>query len=299
MVAIAGWIFHWWKCGCDMKNISGSLNTHIQGESTTLTMCWKLTLRSGAVMGFTSHDRDINYAGVTYQAASGFTPSAVANSADFAVDNMEVEGVLDALTISEGDLLAGKYDFAELEVFLLNYADTSQGVLKLRRGWLGEVSISQGRFVAEVRGLMQRLAHTIGELYSPACRATLGDARCKVAIAGYTVTGSITGITSQRVLKDTTRAEAAGYFTFGKITFTSGQNNGLSMEVKEYMTGVMVLTLPMPKAVTVGDSYTLTAGCDQTFETCCTRFSNATNFRGEPHVPGAVKMYETSSTRSV
>jgi hypothetical protein len=30
----------------------------------------------------------------------------------------------------------------------------------------------------------------------------------------------------------------------------------------------------------------LREGCDKRFETCVSRFANAANFRGEPHLPG-------------
>ncbi len=53
----------------------------------------------------------------------------------------------------------------------------------MRRGWFGEVTLSeQGIFRTELRGLTQALSQRIGELYSPECRADLGDHRCKVPI---------------------------------------------------------------------------------------------------------------------
>jgi uncharacterized phage protein (TIGR02218 family) len=36
----------------------------------------------------------------------------------------------------------------------------------------------------------------------------------------------------------------------------------------------------------VGDSLTLLAGCDKSFETCRDKFANHLNFRGFPHMPG-------------
>lgn len=279
-----------------MKPLSTALAAHIAGEVTTLATCWKLTLRNSTVMGFTCHSRDIVYEGVTYQAATGFTPTAVAASADLAVDNMDMEGILDSTTITEVDLLAGIYDFAEVEVFKLNYADMSQGVLPLRTGWLGEVSISRNRFVAEIRGLTQRLSQTVGDLYSPSCRAKLGDERCKVDIADFTFTASVTGVSSNQEFAASALTQEAGYFDFGKLTFTSGNNAGLSMEVKEYAPGKVTLVFPMPYAVEMGDGFSIAAGCDKSFETCMARFGNAVNFRGEPHVPGMDKMLQTAGT---
>jgi hypothetical protein len=80
-------------------------------------------------------------------------------------------------------------------------------------------------------------------------------------------------------------ANASGYFDHGTITFNSGANSGLSMEVKAYAPGVITLMLPMPFAVVAGDAYTIKAGCNQAFETCQQRFGNVVNYRGFPNLP--------------
>jgi len=53
--------------------------------------------------------------------------------------------------ITEEDLRTGKCDFAEVRMFRVNYENLAQGILKLRRGWLGEVTIRDGMYVAELR----------------------------------------------------------------------------------------------------------------------------------------------------
>lgn len=286
-----------------MKQITTDLATHIAGEVTTLATCWKLTRRDSTILGFTDHDCDIVFDTLTYKAATGFSPSAVANSASLQVDNLDVEGMLASESITESDILAGVYDFAEIEIFQINYADTTQGILKMRKGWLGEVSLTRQHFVAEVRGLTQLLSQDIGEYFSPSCRAALGDTRCKIDMAAHTVTGTVTSVVSRSSFIDGTRAEASALFTGGKITFTSGANNGLSMEVKEYIYrsgtgGILTFALPMPYSIANGDAYSLQKGCDKTIATCHTRFANVVNFRGEPHVPGLDRMLETAGTRS-
>ena len=286
-----------------MKQISTSLQTHLLGEVTTLATCWKLTMRDAEVMGFTDHDQDIMFNGLTYKASTGFTPTAIDNSSSLSVDNVDVQGTLSSANITEADILAGKYDFAEIEIFQVNYKDLTQGSLKIRRGWLGEVSWQKQQFVAEVRGLTQRLSQVIGELYSPACRATLGDNRCKVTLASHTVTGSVTTVISNQEFKDTARIEDSGLFNFGIISFTGGANAGLSMEIKEYIrvtggAGHLSFVLPLPHALAIGDTYSLIKGCDKTLTICANRFNNIANFRGEPSVPGLDRMLETAGTRS-
>lgn len=277
-----------------MKPVSSALNTQLSTDVGFFAVCWKLNRRDNVVLGFTSHSGNIIYGGVTYQADSGFTPASIASNASLSVDNLNVEGMLDSNAISESDLQAGLYDFAEVEIFLLNYADTSQGKLQLRRGWLGEVRFGRHHFEAEVRGLSQALSQTIGELYSPLCRAKLGDSRCKVSMTGYTDSGAVTSVSSLREFADTSLSAGNGYYDFGVVSFTSGANKGLSMEVKRYTVGAVELVLPMPYAIAVSDSYTITAGCDKRFTTCINTFSNAVNFRGEPHVPGVDKVLSGS-----
>lgn len=286
-----------------MKDISAALAAHLAQEVTTLATCWKLTRRDGAVLGFTDHDQDVVFDGVTYQAESGFTPSAVQNSGDLRVDNLDLEGVLRAGSLREEDIRAGLYDFAAIDVFMVNYRDTAQGALPLRRGWLGEVALAQGAFVAEMRGLTQRLSQSAGELYSATCRATLGDGRCTVNLAAHTVSGTVTAVTAFPGFSDSARSEATGLFSSGRVTFAGGANAGLSMEVKDYALdsgagGVFTLVLPLPYPLQAGDAYSAVKGCDKTPATCAGRFANMVNFRGEPLVPGLDRMLETAGTRS-
>jgi hypothetical protein len=123
-------------CGTviEMKSISGALAQDLAGEVTTLATCWQITRRDGEVLGFTDHVRDLEVDGVTYRAASGYTRTAIRGTADIAVDNLDVESVFSDDGIIEEDVRAGKYDFAEVRMFLVNYQDLGQGILKLRRG---------------------------------------------------------------------------------------------------------------------------------------------------------------------
>ena len=281
-----------------MKQISESLRTHLAQEVMTLAGCWKLTRRDGVAMGFTNHDTDIAYAGVTYVASAAVQASAVSSSLGLASDNYDLEGVLQADAITEEDLLAGLYDYAEIEYFMLNYADTASGPLHMKTGWLGEVTLQGQQFVAEVRGIADVLQRTVGEHFSPACRALLGDARCGVTLAHYTVTGTIEDVTDQFTFSDSTRTEEAGYYDYGIVTCTSGANQGVKREVKRFAGGSFTSFQEWPYAFAIGDNYEAIAGCNKQFNTCVQRFQNAVNFRGEPHVPGTDAILETSSTRN-
>jgi uncharacterized phage protein (TIGR02218 family) len=279
-----------------MRPSSPSFENHLAEEVTTLATCWKLTRVDGAVMGFTDHTSDLLVDAVTYQAATGFSPSSVESKDRFSVDNLDITGILDSAAITEADIMSGKYDFAEVEIFRVNYLDISQGKVIERRGWTGEVSIKSGQFIAEVRGLTQKLQQNIVELYSPTCRAVLGDARCKVNLASFSVTGAVSTVTSKQIFIANSFTQAAGYFTAGEVEWLTGANAGRRMEIKEFSNKQFVLVLPMPSNITVGDTFKAVAGCDKAFSTCYGKFSNATNFRGEPHIPGMDKLLATAAT---
>lgn len=281
-----------------MKPISAELATHLEGEVTTLAYCWKLTRRDGAVLGFTDHDRDLVVDGQLYAAATGMSPSAVSASAGLKVDELDIEGMLDSEAIAQEDILDGTYDYAEVTLFLVNYNAPEDGTLVLRTGWLGELTLKGGQFIAEVRGLTQSLQQSIGEIYSATCRADFGDARCKAELEDYTFSGAITAVNGLYGFSDSALTQVDGYFANGRVTFTSGANAGVTVLVKEFTDKQFYFALPLRRVPEEGDAYEAVAGCDKTHGTCHARFANIVNFRGEPFVPGTDKLLETSATRS-
>ena len=166
-----------------MKVVSATLTAHLAGEVTTLATCWRITRTDGVVLRFSDHDQDLVVGGEVYAASGAYSRTAISNDAGMGVDNLDVEGVFDSEAVTEEELRAGLFDRAEVRIFLVNWADPSMGILRLRRGWFGEVVLTeQGVFRTELRGLTQALQQRIGKLYSPECRADLGDHRCRVPI---------------------------------------------------------------------------------------------------------------------
>jgi len=273
-----------------MKSASPALATHLAGEVTTLATCWRLERADGWVRGFTDHDRELVVDGLTYVASTGFLPSAIKTASDLSVDNLDVDGFLDDAALRAEDLIAGLFDGARIEVFIVNWADLGQGRLLLRKGFLGEIKRADQRFSAEIRGLSNRLQQTAGKLYSRLCRVDLGSSECGVALGPRTDTYAVTQVIAADTVRIVT-ARATGYFTFGKATFTTGANAGAVNEVLLHDGQTIRLFVPMPRPIVVGDQIVLVAGCDKTPETCNAKFANILNFRGEPHIPGNDKVF--------
>lgn len=287
-----------------MKTLPAGLQAHLDGGATTLCWCWKLTRNDSVVLGFTDHDAPVPFGGVSYEAATGFTASEVQSSLGLSVDNLSVIGALSSNALNDDDLAAGLYDGAAIEIWRVNWVDPSQRVL-MRKGTVGEVKRGKTAFEAEVRGLVQQLNQPIGRTFGYNCDADCGDARCGVNLAGaaFTGSGTITAVTdNRRFTASGLGSFATGWFTSGKITWTGGANAGRSMEVKLHgqtaASASIELWQAMSKTVAVGDTFSITAGCDKTFATCKAKFANGDNFRGFPHMIGndAVVGYATSSS---
>lgn len=275
------------------RTISVALQAHLESEVTTLATCWKIVRRDAVVKAYTDHDAAIVYDGDTYTPLESGLPSNFSQNSSLKPSSMEVEMAYASATGTDTELRAGLYDYAEVWTFKINWADTSMGIVKMACGRLGEVEIRDNQARIELRSLTQLLAVPIGRIYTPECDATLGDARCGVAMAGYTKTGTVGAVTSNKVfvVSGTAAGQVEGYYAYGKGVFSSGANNGLTMQIESYVAATNLLTLLeyMPYTVAPGDTFTLYAGCDRRFATCKTRFSNKDNFRGFPHIPGMDK----------
>ncbi|UDL93979.1 DUF2163 domain-containing protein [Lichenihabitans sp. PAMC28606] len=276
-----------------MKTVPPALAAHLATGATTLAYCWRLTRRDGVVLGFTEHDRDLVYAGTTFSAASGFTASQIQQSLDLSIDNLNAAGALSSADLTETDILAGRYDDADVELFWVNLADPSQG-LTIAVGNLGEVTRAGIAFSAEFRSIANRLNQKIGTTCERFCSARLGDTRCGIDLGASAFHGTATAATAGQITEVSVTglaAFAADWFTFGTLSFTTGANTGLLLDVKAHLrtAGIDILQLwtPTPFAVAIGDIATVTAGCRKTLSVCRTKFGNIPNFRGYPYIPGS------------
>lgn len=274
-----------------MRPILSALQTKLDSGVTTLARCWKLTRRDGVVMGFTDHDRDLVVDGVSCRAGTGFVASEATSRFDLSVDGAEISGALADQSLSDADLAAGRYDAARIETWLVDWSEPALKVLTAR-GTLGEVRREGQAFTAELRGLADALSQESGRLYTAKCGADLGDLRCKVDLTSPALHGSgvVTALEGTSVfLASGLDGFADRLFTAGRLSWTSGANAGLAIEIKAHnFAGHARLTLwqAMPEPIAPGDGFAVTAGCDKSFATCRARFANTDNFRGFPQIPG-------------
>ena len=191
-----------------MRQLPVALAAHLATKTRRLARCWKVLRQDGEVFGFTAHDRDLTFGGLTYKAATGIQPTATEAQTKLAPDNMEALGILDSEAITPEDLQAGVWDFARVEVYLVDWANPANTAEPIHVGRIGQVRTERQTYTAELRGLADAYSQTIGQTYQPSCRATFCDAKCKLDPADYTVTGTIEDASADGlVLFDSARTE--------------------------------------------------------------------------------------------
>lgn len=256
----------------------------IDADMTTLAFLWRVERRDGVTLGFTSHDADIRVGGVTYRAAPGMLPSAIERSDGLDTDNVELSGALSHDAIRAEDLMAGRWDGAALTLSAVDWTAPGADPVPLIRGDLGSVEVSGDSFTVALRGPTAALEAASNEETSPDCRAQLGDKRCRVDMAAYRRTATVTAIIGAVVTVDAIAPDGA--FAFGLLRWIDGDNSGLESRIIASVGAALTLEEPPPFPVLTGTRVETIQGCDKRFETCVQRFANAANFRGEPHLPG-------------
>jgi uncharacterized phage protein (TIGR02218 family) len=288
-----------------VKTIASGLLSHIQGEVLTLNTCVLVTRTDGAIFGYTDCDTDLIVSGQLYKASTGVITSQNTSADKFTVDQVEITSFLDSSEMTEADVMAGKWDYAAVSMFQVNRNNPSAGVYHMRDGLLGQVAISSPiQFKAEHRGLAQFLQKNIGHPVTPTCRWDLYSnsltpapgqpwGMCQVDPTAYAVTGvAVTSVTNNQAFHASSLGQPATYFQGGTLTWTSGANNGRSMDIQASATaGSIVLQLPMLNNIGIGDTFTIYPGCQKRFsQDCVAKFSNGLRFGGFKDLPGLDKI---------
>lgn len=211
-----------------MKTVSAAMLAALKDSTLTLATCWKVTRVDGTVVGVTDHDRDIVFDGTTYKARSGLSRSNIKSTHDLAVDNLDVDVVFDSADFSEEDLRAGRFDYATVYAFLVDFTDPDgKGAIPLRYGTLGQVSFRGPRFTAELRGLTQLLSQdSVVETVSPLCRVSLFSTRCGLAEADFQQKAVVVSVTDQETFVASSYYKQLTDLTLTNAGFETGDLTG-------------------------------------------------------------------------
>ena len=253
------------------------------GELTSIALCWRLERTDGAGIALTSHDQPILAEGLSHEPVPGMLPASISRNLGLEPDSGEVAGALSSEALDKQDLALGRWDGASMRLSAVDWSNPEAEPIGLLAGEIGSVTLDGESFSAELRGAAARLDEPVCPATSAECRAHFGDKKCRVDLAGRTVSAVAVSANGGELTLDRSVDER---FLFGRLRYMSGQNCGLTTVILS-TSGTTVQVRDLPRAVVgPGDRLELREGCDKRFTTCVERFANAVNFRGEPHLPG-------------
>jgi uncharacterized phage protein (TIGR02218 family) len=266
---------------------------------------WTIVRSDGLAFRFTSLDRDLEWparSGIIYQACNSLVPSASEAMAQADESgSMDLSGGLG--TITEHALYTGLFDDADVEAWVVPWAGEGMP-RRLLKGHFGQTSQGETDFKVELLADGAKLMQTpLVETLQPGCRWRFGGPGCVKDLGPLTVAGIVDSGIGQRSFVDAARGEVAGYFSRGEVTFTSGDNTGLSAEIKEHAAGGSFTLWPrMPFAIATGDQYSMTPGCTLLKDSAggtngCSAWDNFDRYGGFLSVPTKDKLTAAAVTK--
>lgn len=292
-----------------MKTVLPNLST-LQALFATrefnMALLYQFNLVNGATLYYTSADVNIVTGGNTYSGANAPYFETKDNRSTLHwkvgtdVDQFIFDVIPGASTVEGIPFLAavqeGFFDGAELvhgraywpiQAWAASIVPTAV-IPYCFVGRVGEVDGGRTKSTFTINSHMELFNQMIPRnLFQSGCVNSLYDASCTLIQASFGVSGTTSsGSTASSI--NATLSQATGYFNMGTVTYTSGVNNGLSATIKIYTHGSpsnFTLIAPLPNTPSSGDTFTVYPGCDKLQATCQNKFSNITNFRGQPYIP--------------
>ena len=253
-------------------------------------ICLRIVPTTGSPIYLTHHVRDLTMNGHTYLSTSGYDFSGYSAQANLSPALFELSGIAGLAGIGYDEIASGVFDGARAYLFATTWRAPVEDEEPITASFLGKTTLRDDRYVIEEMALIDALGQSVGKTYAAACPKAFGGqeyAGCKIALATITVTGTLTAVSSNSVVRDSARTEGVDWFGAGILQFTSGANAGLRpLEIKAYAADGTITTheaFHYPPAI--GDSYVLIPGCRKRLADCRDKWSNVANFGGFPHIP--------------
>lgn len=304
-----------------MKQIPIALQAHYDTLETTKCFLLRVLTKSGELYGFTSLDVDVVYdpsdvdpegtgddwGSATHRADNGFSPSRIQSTADLGVDNAEFQGWVSETGITEQQIRAGLFDYAEFRIYRVNYLDLTQGHEFVHGGTLGETKFSRVGWRTEMRSLTQQLMQPMSWLYSTTCRKIFGSkpagyvgeqpierhpcGKDWVWAGPYTVTAVDAG-EPDRIFTASAMTEPDSHYRPGVVRWLTGNNAGIEMDIDDNVGDEVTLSINLPYEIEVGDTFEPRQDCNKhdierngVPGDCKDKHDNLLQFGGEPDTP--------------
>jgi uncharacterized phage protein (TIGR02218 family) len=226
----------------------------------------------------------------TYLANPGFSFSSLVSAAGSGAQGAQLDFSGSAATMVFGDLRFGVWDQAQCEIDIVNWQTPNGGKVFWFGGQVGSIVYqNDGTISLNVIGIMSVNRPFILPIWSPTCRADLGDMTCRINIDALKKSFTVNVVSADLISFSTLELnEADNNWALGILEFQTGANAGLAAEVATSTSSTKTIKLlqSFPYPIVNGDTGVIWPGCDKNFSTCRDRYFNTINFQGEPFWPG-------------
>ena len=253
-------------------------------------MCLRIVPPTGSAILLTDYPTDLVMSNSQrYVAASGYQFPGYQSGTGTSPAAFDFEGIAGLAGIDRDTVASGVFDGARCYLFAVDWRSPVDDYEPIVASTLGKITLVDDTYRIEEMALIDALNQSVGRTYTPNCTKRFGGqefAGCKIDLAPITVTGTLTAVASDMQVTDSARVEAADWFGYGSIQFTSGANAGLkALEVKSFVGGVISTFEPFYYLPAIGDAYTMTPGCRRRLQDCRDKWANVPNFGGFPNMP--------------
>ncbi|MGA8573973.1 MAG: DUF2163 domain-containing protein [Desulfobaccales bacterium] len=303
-----------------MKTVTSALVDLLSSRAPVLAFdLYQFTLPGDTVLYYGTADVPIVYNGNTYGGSVRFDRSQIDLKAGLEADSLTVKAYA-----SPTDLVNGVpfHQFLRQGGFDNAYLMLSRAYYPAPGGWFVDDSFTPpgwllaGQALAPPTGVVWLFSGLVTEiitggltaqikidshlytldlkiprnLYQHLCNHVLYGQGCGLNGASYAVAAQAqAGSTIFQIATNLT-GYAPGYFSLGKLQFTSGALQGTWIGIQSQAGSgsapvALTLTPPLLAAPAPGDAFTAWPGCDRALSTCQNKFNNVGNFRGFPWIP--------------
>jgi uncharacterized phage protein (TIGR02218 family) len=267
----------------------------------TICTCYAFELPIGINAYFTDWGQDLAFLGQTYTAVP-IRRSAIKINTDMQTDRVDISIGIIGITIGEAAYTLwqivrhGFLRNAKVTVYTVDYTAPENYLLRYMGYVRGDIKPGPGTISFSAVSIIGRL-HELpvpAILYGRECPLTIYSARCGLDPGDWDESAAAENGSTNRLLYDGVFAyahHAAGYWLGAKITFTSGDNTGISGSVIDHKDGSVKLLTPLPAAIGTGDGFTAWPHCRRQGSACHGIFDNYANYLGFEYMPNPEALF--------
>lgn len=248
---------------------------------TSIFFLCDIFLKNGTKIYITDNGNNIDFDRNDYSMNHGMQIMKMKKDITVDSDELVLQFFLDDKIFKITDIQNNIFQNASITLFQIDKVNQKQIIFV---GEVTKIEIFDHHFEMKIASQKQKLFSTICKLFSPTCRASLGDAQCQVDLNSKKVSGNVTAVAANQMsITSNALNQENGYFDYGHIIFDDDQNKKLV--VRNFFKGGKIFFNSKPIfEINDRDLFEIFPGCDKKFITCKNKFNNSINFQGEPQL---------------